>query len=305
MPHNLRSPMKCRFGLAYFFWIGACGTGVVGDLPSDSAADGDAHQPDASVDASIADAKPAVDDAPADSVVADVGGTCYDRLTAHGINYKKTTARGVVDAVNVTDAVINGVGFHATTTSNPLTDPIACEFVLTLYDLAAVLKKHNVVSVGSLGSYCYRCCCAWSETNFCRGLNDPEPDCTKDGYSTHSWGRAIDIRYIKFVDGTSADINTTTDWVQSTDATCDVAMAKQTGMSAKLYSILCEAASIKIFENLLTPNYNSAHRNHWHLDTDKSGPVTSTFVKGLNNAPLMSQPARVDTGDQQGSCGDE
>ena len=283
----------------------ACGTSATGEPALGYDVDPKEPRVEPPLDASVSDTKiPGIADAAAD-VMLDTSATCFDKLAARGIAYKTTTARGVVDAVNVTGAVINGVAFNASTTTTPLSDPIACEFVLTLYDLAAVLKKYSVVSVGSLGSYCYRCCCAWSETNVCRGMNDPEPDCSANGYSTHSWGRAIDIRYVKFADGSSADINTTTDWVKSSDDTCTVALGKQTGKSAKLYGILCEAASLQLFDNLLTPNYNSAHRNHWHLDTGKSGPVASTFVKAWNDEPAMTKPARVDVGDSSDSCGDE
>jgi hypothetical protein len=298
--------MKVRLSFGFLVCATACGTSATGE-PQPEYRDVSPTQPrtDDPLDASVSETKiPGIPDATTDALV-DGNATCFDKLTARGIGYKKTIARGVVDAVNVTDPLINGVGFNATTTTAPLSDPIACEFVLTLYDFAAVLKKRGVASVGSLGSYCYRCCCAWSETNFCRGLNDPEPDCSKDGYSTHSWGRAIDIRYVKFADGSSADINTTTDWMKATDDTCGAALAKQTGMSAKLYSIVCEAASLNLFGDMLTPNYNSAHRNHWHLDTGKSAQAGSTFVKSWNDELVMSRLARVDVGDAAGSCGDE
>jgi hypothetical protein len=282
----------------------ACGSSTTDELPPGSTlVNPNEPRIEPPLDASVSEASiPGVLDASAD---VKLDATCFDKLAARGIAYKPATARGVVDAVTMTDAAINGVAFNATTTSNPLSDPIACEFVLTLYDFAAVLKKYGVVSVGSLGSYCYRCCCAWSEANFCRGTNDPEPDCSANGYSTHSWGRAIDIRYVKFSDGSSADVNTTTDWVKSSDDTCKAALAKQTGKSAKLYGIVCEAASLQLFENVLTPNYNTAHRNHWHLDTGKSGAVTSPFVKSWNDMPAMSKRSLVDVGGSADVCGGE
>ncbi len=293
-----------------FLIAAACGTGLTTDPEStvesqnpEPSEPGPDALPDASVQAPDASAPDAQLKKDADAT-ADVG-TCFDQLNARGIGYKKTTARGLVDAVSLTDPTINGVKFAANTTTKPLADPIACEFVLTLYDFAAILKKYGIVSVGSLGSYCYRCCCAWSKTNYCRALNDPEPDCSVDGYSNHSWGRAIDIRYIKFADGKSADINSTVDWVQSTNPTCGTALTAQTGMSKTLYNIICEAATAKIFKTSLTPNYNVGHRSHWHLDTGASGPVGGQFTKSLNSEVPLSQPSEVDVGGPSGTCGDE
>jgi hypothetical protein len=301
-----------RVLISLIFLIAACGTGLTSE-PQSTVESQDPEAPEAVPDAQQDASAPAPDassapDAPAkkdaNGSAADVG-TCFDQLNARAIGYKKTSARGLVDAVTLTDPAINGVKFAANTTTKPLADPIACEFVLTLYDFAAILKKYGIVSVGSLGSYCYRCCCAWSKTNYCRGLNDPEPDCSENGYSNHSWGRAIDIRYIKFADGKSADINSNADWVQATNPTCGTALAAQSGMSKTLYSIVCDAAAAKIFTTSLTPNYNAGHRSHWHLDTGVSGPVGGQFTKSRNDELPLSRLGEVDVGGPSGVCGDE
>ena len=86
----------------------------------------------------------------------------------------------MVDAI-VVNAPINGVVFASEMGDKPTTQPMACEFVRTLFRFAEVLKSKGIHKVGTLGSYCYRCCCAWSETNFCRGVNDPEPSCGSNG----------------------------------------------------------------------------------------------------------------------------
>jgi hypothetical protein len=31
-------------------------------------------------------------------------------------------------------------------------------------------------------------------------------------------------------------------------------------------SILCEAADERLFHVMLTPHFNAAHRDHWHLE---------------------------------------
>lgn len=232
------------------------------------------------------------------TVQAPALGGCLDELTALGVPFTTTKAKGVVDAVKLQGAV-NGVFFSSGLKETPTTDPISCEFVKTLWAFAGVVKAEGYVRVGTLGSYCYRCCCSWSETNYCRGPDDPEPDCGSSGYSNHSWGRAVDVRYLIKADGTVHDVNNPAHFVAygGTD-TCGAGIAKQSGISLALYKIVCEAHKKKIFSTILTPNHNAAHRNHYHMDTGKSGPATGGVAKF---APDFSW--EIDSGDHEDSCG--
>ena len=224
-------------------------------------------------------------------VTAPVATGCLDQLDQLGVSYSLTSAKGVVDAVHL-EGPLNGVLIAKGSTDQPTTDPIACEFVLTLWKFADLLKARGFVKIGSLGSYCYRCCCAWSETNYCRGPNDPEPDCSQNGYSNHSWGRAIDIRYLEKANGAVYDVNDSTHWVEwgSSSQTCGQALTAQSGVSQELYSLVCESSAQKIFGTLLTPNYNAAHRNHFHADIGQSGIPGSWQV-------LSSDVPQVDVSD--------
>lgn len=236
------------------------------------------------------------DAAPPEEVDAAPPLPCLEDLTQRGVPYQKTVARGIVDAITIA-APINGVTFTNETSDKPTAQPMACEFVRTLFAFAEVLKAHGIHKVGTLGSYCYRCCCAYSTTNFCRGPSDPEPDCSANGYSNHSFGRAVDVRYITFDDGRSVDINKDADFKATAGGTCGAARASQTGVSKTLYDIVCETAEKKIFSTILTPNYNSDHRNHWHMDTGKSGAPKSTTVRSLEEPD-------VDRGFHPDACGE-
>jgi hypothetical protein len=222
--------------------------------------------------------------------------TCLQTLDQMGVNYENTVARGVVDAVHITDGMLNGVLFATDDTDQPIGDPIACEFVLRLWQYADVLKEHGIHKIGTLGSYCYRCCCQWSTENFCRGPNDPEPDCSQapyQGLSNHSFGRALDTRYFYTDAGPVYDINDPTHWViySGTGSTCVEGLAQQSGISLELYTLACELSSKQIFGTILTPNYNSAHRNHIHVDIGESGDPTSFVV--------LSSESKVDvSGDE-------
>jgi hypothetical protein len=128
-------------------------------------------------------------------------------------------------------------------------------------------------------------------------VNDPEPSCGSNGYSNHSFGRAVDVRYLTFDDGRTVDINKDADFKATAGGTCGAARASQTGTSKILYDIVCETAALKIFSTVLTPNYNSDHRNHWHMDTGQSGNPKSTTVRSLGEID-------VDRGDHPDSCGE-
>ncbi len=283
------------------FGLLACGSDAASDGTSASATD------PAAVDG--ADAGSGTTDPPvgmgtdaghAKDAMSDASGpTCLEKLTTLGVPWKATAARGVVDAVFVKDR-INGVLFALEETTTPASDPMACEFVLALHHFADFLKTLNIDHVGTLGSYCYRCCCAWSTTNDCRGLNDPEPMCGANGYSNHSWGRAIDVRYVYTKAGKRYDINDPKTFVMNTSTTSSTctAAATQTGDSKFLYDLVCGAAQAQVFSTLLTPNFNSAHRNHFHLDIGQSGPP-----KGFS---VQSRRLRIDVADgYDNSCGDE
>lgn len=224
---------------------------------------------------------------------------CQKSLVARGIQFKPTKARGVVDAVMVTGPV-GGVLFASGKTTAPAGDPVACEFVKTMEAMGKVLKEHGFVRVGTLGSYCYRCCCSWSETNYCRGPDDPEPDCGSNGYSNHSWGRAVDVRYLVKEDGTTYDVNDPGDFVAygGTD-TCGAGIAGQSGISLEMYNVVCDTHKKKVFSTILTPNYNDAHRNHFHMDIGKSGPATGATVKIV---PDVFEPS-IDEGEHGDACG--
>ncbi|MCS6898791.1 MAG: extensin family protein [Myxococcales bacterium] len=232
------------------------------------------------------------------TVQAPILNGCLDELKAMGVPFVTTQAKGVVDAVKL-QGPLNGVFYTSGLKETPTNDPIACEFVKTLWAFADVVKAQGYVRVGTLGSYCYRCCCAWSQTNYCRGPDDPEPDCGSKGYSNHSWGRAVDVRYLIKADGTIHDINNPTHFVTygGTD-TCGAGIAQQSGISLALYKIVCDAHKQKLFNTILTPNYNAAHRNHLHMDTGKSGVATGAVAK---IAPDFSW--QVDTGDHEDHCG--
>ena len=85
--------------------------------------------------------------------------------------------------------------------------------------------------------------------------------------SQHFGGMAIDAAIFTTSDGTRIDVND--DWFGRIGAkTCgpDARPRRKTEKSVALRAILCETAAKRIFNVILTPNHNRAHRNHFHLD---------------------------------------
>jgi hypothetical protein len=287
---------------------GAIGPDPAADAEASTLDVDDPTMPDTSLFADVtdgSDGSDAADTADGKSDVPAPTTACQAKLVELGIGFKTTEARGVVDAVHLTGTV-NGVLFANGTATTTMGDPVACEFAKTLHAFAALLKTKGFVRVGTLGSYCYRCCCAWSTTNFCRGLTDPEPVCGTSGLSNHSFGRAVDVRYLYKADGTRYDINDPTQFVKFTSTdTCVAGLAAQKAgsISLQLYTLACDATKTKVFGTVLTPNYNAVHRNHLHMDIGETGTPTSwttkVFVPG---APLEG----IDDAPTSGlGCGDE
>ena len=73
-------------------------------------------------------------------------------------------------------------------------------------------------------------------------------------------------------------------------------IAAQSGVSLELYSLLCELKSKKVFSTILTPNYNSDHRNHFHMDIGQTGAPSGFVVKSW-------EMGDIDDGEHADACG--
>jgi hypothetical protein len=244
-------------------------------------------------------------------------GPCIDQLKALGVSFEKTTERNVVDAVRLTGP-LNGITIADGTKQGSSNQAFSCALVRTLHTFMGALKDDGFTRIGTLGSYCLRCCCAYKQgTNECRSGSDPFPQCGSKGLSNHSYGRALDIRYLTKSDGTTYDLNDNGTWVrygsfQSKVDTCGAGIKAQSGTSKMLYQIACDNASI--FTTWLTANHNGDHRNHWHVDvgtpSDHPGgaSVRSRQLNPEDGSGVLEIPAvidNVDSTEEEDSCGGE
>ena len=126
-----------------------------------------------------------------------------------------------------------------------------CRLVLALDDLAELLAAHGVVEVIHYSMH--------------RAVPRGWPE-GKLG-SQHHGALAIDAAIFTRRDGTRLDV--LDDWHGRIGAkTCgpDARPRKRTDEALALRAILCEIAAKRLFNVILTPNHDRAHKNHFHLD---------------------------------------
>ena len=179
---------------------------------------------------------------------------CETEAKARNIPFTSEATHGVMAGTRLTGP-IRGVTFRTrlsdekrATTPWEVAD---CRLLLALDDFAEILVAHDIVEVRHYSMHRVAPS-SWA------------PD--KVG-SQHFGGLAIDAAIFTSKDGTKMDVND--DFYGRIGAkTCgpDAKPRKTTDKSTALRAILCETAAKRIFNVILTPNHNRAHRNHFHLD---------------------------------------
>ncbi len=182
---------------------------------------------------------------------------CGTELDARAIPYAPAgAARGVDAPVRLTGA-LHGVLFHGDHVdwdTSARREVLDCRLVLALDDLAEMLAARGVREVVHMGIY--------------RG-DAPIP---AHGFPRHHVaGLAIDVAAFVKDDGTRLEVlrdfhghiggrTCGGDGVRRHDEpTSD-------SSTSELRGLLCDIADEKTFHQILTPNHNAEHRNHFHLE---------------------------------------
>ncbi len=188
------------------------------------------------------------------------GATCTAELTRRGIAFTRVAeAAGVVTPVRLPRDV-GGVVYRTEApdhvrASAPY-DIFDCRLVLALSDFSRVLHAHDVDEVRIFSAY----------RPAGRSHRDGEPG------TRHAGGLAIDAR--RFGKRTSTGSRLWLDVERDFHGTvgpppCGPGAAPpspSTPEARELRSIACEAADQHLFTAILTPDYDRAHRNHFHLE---------------------------------------
>lgn len=199
-----------------------------------------------------------------------VGG-CKQWLELYGVTFSAGPARdGVPDPVTVTTP-INGMPYRYLGNANQrATFFMDCGLARSLVDAAPFMRRRGVAEVIDIGVYNYRCI----------GSGTP-PNCPQ-GFSQHAYAKAIDLHEFKTTDGKTYNVED--DWIIDPAAEPTCAAVTAGDKDTWLHELICELKGDDVWNIVLTPNYNSAHRNHFHVDLTAG----SDFIRKWAPRPVSS-----------------
>jgi len=156
-------------------------------------------------------------------------------------------ARGVVAPLRL-DGPLSGVKFRSNLGAKAARvspyDIYDCRLVLSLDDFARVLAKHDVVEVVHLS--------VWRPVSSKTVLKGPG--------RRHTGALASDAAIFKLADGKTLSVE------KDFHGRIGAKPCPASESASELRKIACEANQARLFNVLLTPDYNWAHRNHFHLE---------------------------------------
>lgn len=195
--------------------------------------------------------------------------SCHSMLDALGLDWSLSgDQRGVSDPVYV-QPTINGVSFRYTSSATASRMMMDCELAPRLYEVAELAKAFGFDEVEHIGIYNYRCI----------GGGDPDTGCTP---SKHASARAIDFHsFNNTSSGERASVED--DWIITAGEVCDGSTV--TGPDTTLHEIACAMWRTATFNIILTPDYNSDHRDHFHVDLTSGHNSISLSARGID--PLL------------------
>lgn len=179
---------------------------------------------------------------------------CEAELKARHILFKREVARGVLAPVRLTRP-LQGILFHGPTlaedSAKSLHEIVDCRLVLALHDSTKILREHGIVEVRHYSLY--------------RLPPDSWPK-SKLGLH-HTAGVAIDAGQFVKKDGTVLDVDKHFHGAIGAK-TCEPGARPKpaTAEAVELRAILCALVAERLFNLVLTPNYDPPHKNHFHLE---------------------------------------
>lgn len=175
---------------------------------------------------------------------------CEAELTRRGASFERVeSARGVVAPLRLRGP-LSGVTFRsalpATQRKTAVIEIVDCRLALAMDDLAKVLARHDVVEVVHMSMY-----------------RPASKRVTLKGPGRrHTGALAIDVGTLVTKDGRTLDV--------LKDFHGGIGQKpcgpKAPGNPSELRAIYCEIADAGLFNVMLSPDYNWAHRNHFHLE---------------------------------------
>lgn len=182
--------------------------------------------------------------------------SCEAELQRRHISFERVgEARGVVAPLRLTGP-LSGVTYRSNLSAaqrrTAAIEIYDCRLVLALDDFARVLAKHDVVEVIHLSVY--------------RPVSPKVP--LKGAGRRHGGALAIDAALFKTKDGRTLSVE------KDFHGRIGAKPCPAPASASELRQIACEANEARLFNVLLTPDYNWAHRNHFHMEVTAGVPWT-------------------------------
>jgi hypothetical protein len=179
---------------------------------------------------------------------------CEAELRRRKVLSRPDRALGVMAPLRL-NGPLNGVLFRGEGTDESRAksphEILDCRLALALFDLAAILKRYDIVEVRHFSMY-----------------RLPPPSWPRSRIADRHLGAlAIDAgRFIKR-DGNVLDVDQHFHGAIGAK-TCGPGAAPKpaTKPALELRALLCEIVAQRLFNVVLTPNYNEPHKNHFHLE---------------------------------------
>ena len=165
---------------------------------------------------------------------------CYDELEARHIGFKKTKKPGIANAIEVT-GTLGGVEVTGETAL-----VIDCSLAVSLDEAGRYMRALGIEKATFASAY--------SRRNV-RGTNHP---------SKHSFGLAIDIS--GFTGADLGSMRVARDYEQGLGDAVDCVGQPMTQAGAVLKVLQCQLVRSGLFHLVLSPDYDDAHHDHFHLE---------------------------------------
>jgi hypothetical protein len=178
---------------------------------------------------------------------------CFAQLEAAGVRFEpvpQADAEGIAWPIKLSGP-IQGVRIYGGKKNAP-TNYLDCRLAIALVEWAPMLERAGVVGLQHFSMY----------------RHDAKIGKTTK-VSGHALGRAIDVGVFEMRDGRK--LNVLKDWKNRARGVepCDATSSNDAEKIMR--DLICEAADREVFQMVLTPHYNEAHKNHIHLEVGPRG----------------------------------
>ena len=175
------------------------------------------------------------------SVTRAYAGDCLAELDARHVSWKKASRPGIENAVEITGPI---GGIELTSDDQPLV--IDCSLAVSLDEAGSYLRGLGITKAYFSSAYSRR------KVRF------------TDHWSKHSFGLAIDVHTFSGPDlGT---LRVDRDFEQGLGDEVDCVGTPLTQAGAVLEILKCQLVRSGLFHLVLTPDYDDAHHDHFHLE---------------------------------------